>query len=72
MRQNARRVMQFAEKLNISYPIIAGTAQTAQPFGPKGYPTSILYNVAGNQVLFKEGTITRQEIEEVLNRGNMN
>ena len=70
--QNARRVMQFAEKLNISYPIIAGTAQMAQQFGPKGYPTSILYNVAGNQVLFKEGTITRQEIEEVLNRGNMN
>jgi thiol-disulfide isomerase/thioredoxin len=70
--QNARRVTQFAEKLNISYPVIAGNAQMAQQFGAKGYPTSILYNAAGTQVLFREGPVTRQEIEEVLNRGTIN
>jgi thiol-disulfide isomerase/thioredoxin len=70
--QNARRVTQFAEKLNVTYPIIAGNAEMAQQFGPRGYPTTILYNTSGKQVLFKEGPITRQEIEDVLNRQNMN
>jgi thioredoxin-related protein len=69
--QNARRVMQFAEKLNISYPIIAGNAQMAQQFGVKGFPTSILYDLEGKQMLFKEGPVTRQEIENVLNRGRI-
>ena len=66
--QSPRRVMQFAEKLKISYPIIAGNADMARQFGAKGYPTSILYDATGKQVLVKEGPITRQEIEAVLNR----
>lgn len=70
--QNARRVVQFAEKLNITYPIIAGDADVVQQFKPKGYPTTILYDASGKQVLVKEGPITRQEIEDVLNRKNMN
>jgi thiol-disulfide isomerase/thioredoxin len=70
--QSARRVMQFAEKLHISYPIIAGNADMAQQFRPKGYPTSILFNAAGEQILFKEGPITRQEIENLMNRRSSN
>jgi thiol-disulfide isomerase/thioredoxin len=70
--QNARRVMQFAEKLRVSYPIIAGNADMAQQFRPQGYPTSILFNASGEQMLFKEGPITRQEIEDVMNRRNPN
>jgi thiol-disulfide isomerase/thioredoxin len=66
--QNATRVTRFAEKLGVTYPIIAGNAEMAQQFKPKGYPTSILYNTFGKPVLFKEGPITRQEIEDVLNR----
>lgn len=68
--QSARRVMQFAEKLNVSYPIIAGNAEMARQFRPKGYPTSILFNASGDQILFKEGPITRQEIEDVMNPPN--
>lgn len=66
----ARRVMQFAERLGVTYPIIAGDAAMARQFSPKGYPTSILYNASGEQVMFKTGVITQQEIEGILNRGN--
>lgn len=66
--QSPRRVMQFAEKLKISYPIIAGNADMARQFGAKGYPTNLLYDATGKQVLVKEGPITRQEIEAILNR----
>lgn len=68
--QNARRVTQFTEKLSISYPIIAGNTEMARQFSPKGYPTSILYNASGKQALFKEGLITRQEVEDVMNQRN--
>jgi thioredoxin-related protein len=60
--------MRFAEKLNVTYPIIAGNAELAQQFRPKGYPTSILYDNRGRQVMVKEGPIVRQEIEDFLNR----
>lgn len=66
--QSARRIMQFADKLHITYPVISGNAEMARPFGPKGYPTSILYDASGVQVLFKEGPITSKEIQDVLNR----
>ena len=67
--QPARRVEQFAEKLGVTYPVIAGHAAMAQQFGAKGYPTSILYNASGHQVFVKEGPITREEIEGFLSRG---
>ena len=70
--QDARRLRLFADKLKVSYPIIAGNEALAQPFGAKGYPTSILYDAAGKQVLFKEGPITRQEIEKLLNQAPAN
>ncbi|MDB5825576.1 MAG: TlpA family protein disulfide reductase [Herminiimonas sp.] len=66
--QNAGRVAEFAKKLNVTYPIIAGSPELAQLFRPKGYPTSILYDPNGQQVLVKEGPIVRKEIEEILDR----
>lgn len=67
--QPARRVMQFAEKLGVTYPIIAGNAPMAQQFAAKGYPTSVLFNASGQQVWVKTGPVTRQEIEGVLDQG---
>lgn len=64
--QNPRRVAQFAEKMRVTYPIIAGDEDMAKQFKPRGFPTSILYDRAGNPVLVKEGAITRKEIENVL------
>jgi thiol-disulfide isomerase/thioredoxin len=70
--QDARRLRLFADKLKVGYPIIAGNEKLAQPFGAKGFPTSILYDAAGTQVLFKEGPITRLEIEKLLGRERAN
>ncbi|HJV81813.1 TlpA disulfide reductase family protein [Noviherbaspirillum sp.] len=64
--QNPRRVAQFAEKMRVTYPIIAGDEEMAKQFKPRGFPTSILYDRAGNPVLVKEGAITRKEIESAL------
>lgn len=66
--QNVSRVEQFAEKLHVTYPIIAGNAELAKQFKPKGFPTSILYDKTGQQVMVKEGPINRQEIDTVLNQ----
>lgn len=65
--QNAGRVTQFAEKLHVTYPIIPGNAKMALQFKPKGYPTSILYDTTGQQVMVKEGPIDRQEVENIIN-----
>jgi hypothetical protein len=46
--------------------VIAGNAAMAKQFNPKGYPTNILYNPVGKQVLLKEGVIGRQEIDNVI------
>jgi thiol-disulfide isomerase/thioredoxin len=67
--QNPERVRQFAKKLNVTYPVIAGSQQLAQQFRPRGFPTSVLYNPSGIRVLVKEGMITREEIEHVLDSG---
>lgn len=67
--QPARRVAQFAEKLGVTYPVIAGDAAMAQQFGAKGFPTSVLFDASGQQVWVKEGPVTRQEIEGILSRG---
>jgi thiol-disulfide isomerase/thioredoxin len=66
--QNSARVTRFAEKLAVTYPIIAGNPETARQFGPRGYPTSILYDPSGRRTLFKEGPVSREEIEALLDR----
>lgn len=64
--QNPRRVAQFAEKMRVTYPVIAGSDELARQFKARGYPTSILYDRAGQPVLVKEGAVTRQDIERAL------
>ncbi|QDZ29615.1 TlpA disulfide reductase family protein [Noviherbaspirillum sp. UKPF54] len=66
--QSAQRVAQFAGKLGVTYPVVAGDAAMAQQFGARGFPISILYNASGQQVMVKEGVITRQQIESILDR----
>lgn len=64
--QNPRRVAAFVKKMQVTYPIIAGDAELAKQFKPRGYPTSILYDRSGKPVLVKEGMVTRKEIESAL------
>lgn len=44
---DARRVTIFAEKLHITYPIVAGNMTSTKQFNPLGFPTSIVYNPTG-------------------------
>lgn len=66
--QNPRRVAAFAEKLKVTYPIIAGNDELIAPFNARGYPTSILYSPDGKAVLIKEGIVTQAEIESTVDR----
>ena len=66
--QDARRVMQFAERLRVTYPIIAADQAALRQFTLRAYPTSILYDRSGAAVLTKEGRITRQEVEAIIGR----
>ena len=64
--QDARRVMQFAERLRVTYPIIAADQAALRQFTLRAYPTSMLYDRSGAVVLTKEGKITRQEVEAII------
>ena len=64
--QDARRVMQFAQRLHVTYPIIAADKAALRQFTLRAYPTSILYDRSGTAVLTKEGRITRQEVEAII------
>jgi len=64
--QDARRVMQFAERLHVTYPIIAADEAALRQFKLRAYPTSILYDRSGTAVLTKEGRITRQDVEAII------
>lgn len=66
--QSPRRLMEFARKLKLTYPIVAGDEKLVQQFGSRVYPTTLIYDPAGNQVLLQEGPVTRQAIEATINR----
>lgn len=67
---NAKRVAMFAEKLKVTYPIVAGNDELAATFEARGYPTSILYGPSGEVALVKEGAVTRKEVEKALARAS--
>ena len=68
--QSEARVKEFAEKLHVTYPVIAGTAESAKPFKTRGYPTSFLFDTAGNRVFAKEGVLVVEEISQAINAVN--
>jgi len=61
--QPAKRVLQFAAKLKVSYPLIAGDASLATQFASRGYPTSLLFDPSGREVMRKEGPVSKAEVE---------
>ncbi|MFL6676255.1 MAG: TlpA family protein disulfide reductase [Massilia sp.] len=64
--QDAGRVLLFAQSLHVTYPIIAADQAALKQFSLRAYPTSILYDRTGAQVLVKEGRITRAEVESLI------
>ena len=61
-----RRMAQFAARLGVTYPLVAGDMEMASLFKARVLPTTLLYDPKGRQVLFKEGRITHAEIERIL------
>lgn len=64
------KVIDFASKLKITYPIIVGNLSIAQPFAPKGFPTTVLYDGNGQEVHNKTGKITKEEITRLIKKAS--
>ncbi len=65
--QDRRQVMQFAEQMMISYPIVLGNYHLAAQIGPiRGLPTSYLYNPQGKLVAQRLGPLTREDVERFI------
>lgn len=66
--QNPKQVLDFADSMFISYPIVLGSSKIAAQFGPlQGLPTTYVFNPAGKLVAYQVGGITQQAVEQYIN-----
>lgn len=66
--QDARVVRAFAQRLHVTYPVIAANREALRQLAIRAYPTTLIYDREGKQVALKEGKISRQEIDAVIGR----
>ena len=67
--RNAKQVMDFAESMQVSYPIVLGNPKLATEVGPvDGLPTTYLYNPAGKMVAHQVGGVTKEAVEDYIQR----
>jgi thiol-disulfide isomerase/thioredoxin len=65
--QNPKQVLEFADGMFISYPIVLGNQKMAAQIGPvDGLPTTYLYNPQGKMVAQNVGAVTRAAIESFI------
>ena len=64
--EDPQKVARFARALKVSYPIIAGDAAALRQFPVRAYPTTLLFDPTGAQVMLREGRITRADIDGAL------
>ena len=65
--RNPKEVLQFADQMMISYPMVLGDYKLAAQVGAvNGLPTTYLYNPQGKQVAYNVGAITRDAIERYI------
>lgn len=65
--RNPKHVLEFAEQMMISYPIVLGNYRSAAEIGPvRGLPMSYLYNPQGKLMAQKLGPLTREEVERFI------
>jgi thiol-disulfide isomerase/thioredoxin len=65
--RNPKDVLQFADQMMISYPMVLGDyKQAAQVGSIGGLPTTYLYNPQGKQVAYNVGAVTREAIERYI------
>jgi len=62
--RSPKQVIDFADGLLVSYPIVLGTPKVISQIAPvQGLPTTYLYNPEGKMVGQQVGAITRKSIE---------
>ncbi|MDP2266743.1 MAG: TlpA disulfide reductase family protein [Thiobacillus sp.] len=62
--RSAKQVIDFAEGLFVTYPIVLGTPKIVNQIGPmQGLPTTYLFNPEGKMVAQQVGAITREAVE---------
>jgi thiol-disulfide isomerase/thioredoxin len=62
-------VLQFAEKQNMSYPLILGDDEVIVQFGKINIlPTTLLFDPKGKKVLHRIGPLTRIELEKLIGK----
>lgn len=65
--KDPRQVLQYAEQMMVSYPIILGDHKMAAQIGAiPGLPTTYLYNPEGKMVAYNVGALTREAVERYI------
>ena len=65
--RNPQDVIQFADQMMISYPVILGDDKAVAQIGKlTGLPTTYLYNPQGKVVAYNVGALTRQAVESYI------
>ncbi|MEW6678182.1 MAG: TlpA disulfide reductase family protein [Pseudomonadota bacterium] len=64
-----KTVLEFADQMMVSYPVILGDRKTAAQIGKlSGLPTTYLYNPQGKMVAYNVGALTRQAVESYITK----
>jgi thiol-disulfide isomerase/thioredoxin len=62
-----RKVITFAKKVGLTYPLVLGTEASEKAFGKlKGLPTTIVYDPSGKIAYQKTGTITKEMLTKII------
>ena len=65
--RDPKAVVDFADSMFVSYPIVLGTPKIAEQIGPvRGLPMTYLYNPQGKMVASNVGALTRQAVESYI------
>ncbi len=65
--RGAKQVMDFAESMLITYPIVLGSSEVVNQIAPvQGLPTTYLFNPEGKMVAQQVGAVTRQSVENYI------
>lgn len=66
--RDPKQVIEFADSMFITYPIVLGNAKIAAQVGKvEGLPTSYLYNPEGKLVAYQVGALTTAAVEKYIN-----
>ena len=67
--KDPKHVVDFADGLLVTYPIVLGNARIVNQIGPmQGLPTTYLFNPEGKMVAQQVGAITREAVESYIGK----